>query len=118
MNRDRQLFSAKRLALALAELGYRPPIEEPLHLPGRSGEATLRMSLHNLNITHWISDHDEVVAGHIAHILCGGDTTIHQPVSPQTILDLEREAFLSLCGEEKTQQRMEHMLKTGKPLRN
>jgi 3-hydroxyacyl-CoA dehydrogenase len=118
MNRDRQLYSAKRLALTLAELGYRPPIEEPLYLPGRAGAATLRMSLHNLNITHWISDHDEVVAGHIAHILCGGDTTPNRPVSPQTILDLEREAFLSLCGEEKTQQRMEHMLKTGKPLRN
>ncbi|MCB1054523.1 MAG: enoyl-CoA hydratase/isomerase family protein [Acidobacteria bacterium] len=118
MNRDRQLWSAKRLALTLADLGYRPPLAKSFQLPGEKGAAALRMTLHNLNITHWISDHDQVVAGHVARILTGGDTTIDRPVSAQAILDLEREAFLSLCGEPKTQERIEHMLKTGKPLRN
>ena len=76
------------------------------------------MGLHNMQITHWISEHDKTIATHIARILCGGDTTIQAPVTQQQILDLELEAFLSLCGEPKTHERIEHMLKTGKPLRN
>ncbi len=118
LNRDRQLWTAKRMALHLAEIGYRPPLPTTFQLPGESGSATLGMGLHNMEITHWISEHDRKVGGHIARILCGGETTIHQSVSEQDILDLEREAFLSLCGEEKTQERIEFMLKTGKPLRN
>lgn len=118
MNRDQQLWTAKRMALGLAEIGYRPPLPRTFQLPGRKGLATLKMGLHNMEITHWISEHDRVIASHIARILCGGDTTIQSPVTEDDILDLEREAFLSLCGEPKTHERIEHMLKTGKPLRN
>jgi 3-hydroxyacyl-CoA dehydrogenase len=118
MNRDQQLWTAKRMAIALAEEGYRPPLPRTFALPGRDGVATIRMMLHNMKITHWISSHDEKIATHVGTILCGGDTTISNPVSEQAILDLEREAFLSLCGEPKTQERIQYMLLNNKPLRN
>ncbi len=118
INRDQQLWVAKRMAIALAEEGYRPPLPRKLHLPGREGVATIKMMLHNMKVTHWISSHDEKIGTHLANILCGGETTIHEPVDEQTILDLEREAFLSLCGEPKTQDRIKHMLAFNKPLRN
>ncbi len=118
MNRDRQLWTAKRMAIALAEEGYRPPLPKMFNLPGREGVATIRMLLHNMKITHWISSHDEKIATQVGNILCGGDTTINNPVDEQTILDLEREAFLSLCGEPKSQERIAYMLLNNKPLRN
>jgi 3-hydroxyacyl-CoA dehydrogenase len=118
IQRGRQLYTAKHLALAIAERGYIPPLPRTFALPGKDGAATLRMLLHNMTLTHWVTEHDAKVATHIANILCGGDTTISNPVSERTILDLEREAFLSLCGEEKTQARIQHMLEKGKPLRN
>ncbi len=118
MNRDQQLWTAKRMAIALAEEGYRPPLPKKFNLPGREGVATIRMLLHNMKITHWISSHDEKIATHVGNILCGGDTTINNPVSEETILDLEREAFLSLCGEPKSQERITYMLLNNKPLRN
>jgi len=113
-----QLRTAKRMALALADTGYRPPLPGSFALPGKDGSATLRTVLHNYKLTHWISDHDEKVSSHIATILCGGDTTVNNPVSEETILELERAAFMSLCGEAKTQERIEFMLVKGKPLRN
>ena len=118
LNRDQQLWTAKRMALGLAEQGYRPPLPRTFALPGREGIATFRMFLHNLKLTHYISSHDEKIATHIATVLNGGDTTISNPVSEQTILDLERDAFLSLCGEPKTQERIRYMLLNNKPLRN
>jgi 3-hydroxyacyl-CoA dehydrogenase len=118
MNRDQQLWTAKRMAIALAEEGYRPPMPRKFNLPGREGVATIKMLLHNMKITHWISAHDEKIASYVGDILCGGDTTINNPVSEETILDLEREAFLSLCGEPKTQERITYMLLNNKPLRN
>jgi 3-hydroxyacyl-CoA dehydrogenase len=118
MNRDQQLWTAKRMAIALAEEGYRPPLPKKFSLPGREGLATIQMLLHNMKITHWISSHDEKIATHVGNILCGGDTTINNPVSEETILDLEREAFLSLCGEPKSQERITYMLLNNKPLRN
>jgi 3-hydroxyacyl-CoA dehydrogenase len=118
INRDQQLWTAKRMAIAMAEEGYTPPLPKKLSLPGREGMATFEMMLHNMKLTHWISSHDEKIAGHLAHILTGGDTTINDPVDEQTILDLEREAFLSLCGEPKTQDRISYMLVNNKPLRN
>ncbi len=118
MNRDQQLWTAKRMAIAMAEEGYRPPLPRRFSLPGREGLATIRMLLHNMKITHWISAHDEKISTHVGNILCGGDTTINNPVREETILDLEREAFLSLCGEPKTQQRIQYMLLNNKPLRN
>jgi len=118
MNRDRQLWTAKRMAIALAEEGYRPPLPRTFQLPGRDGIATLQSLLHNMKLTHWISEHDMKIGMHIARVLCGGETTLANPVTEERILELEREAFLSLCGEPKTQERLEHMLKTNKPLRN
>ncbi len=118
INRDQQLWTAKRMAIAMAEEGYTPPLPKKLSLPGREGMATFEMMLHNMKLTHWISSHDEKIAGHLARILTGGDTTINDSVDEQTILDLEREAFLSLCGEPKTQDRISYMLVNNKPLRN
>ena len=118
MNRDQQLWTAKRMAIGMAEEGYRPPLAKRFNLPGREGLATIGMLLHNMKITHWISSHDEKIATHVGNILCGGDTTINNPTGEETILDLEREAFLSLCGEPKTQQRIQYMLLNNKPLRN
>jgi len=118
INRDQQLWTAKRMAIAMAEEGYTPPLPKKLHLPGKEGLATLEMMLHNMKLTHWISSHDEKIARHLGRILTGGDTTINDPVDEQRILDLEREAFLSLCGEPKTQDRISYMLVNNKPLRN
>jgi 3-hydroxyacyl-CoA dehydrogenase len=118
LNRDQQLWTAKRMAIGMAEEGYRPPLPRTFTLPGHEGLATFKMFLHNMKLTHWISAHDEKIATHIGNILCGGDTTINNPVSEETILDLEREAFLSLCGEPKTQERIKYMLLNNKPLRN
>ncbi len=118
INRDRQLWTAKRMAMAMADEGYHPPQPKSYALPGKEGLATLEMMLHNMKLTHWISSHDEKIATHLGRILTGGDTTINDPVSEQTILDLEREAFLSLCGEPKTQDRIKYMLVNNKPLRN
>jgi 3-hydroxyacyl-CoA dehydrogenase len=118
INRDQQLWTAKRMAIAMAEEGYHPPLPKTFKLPGAEGLATLQMMLHNMKLTHWISSHDEKIATHLGRILTGGDTTINDPVDEQTILDLEREAFLSLCGEPKTQDRIKYMLVNNKPLRN
>ena len=118
LNRDQQLWTAKRMAIALAEEGYRPPLPRTFFLPGREGLATIKMFLHNMKLTHWISAHDEKIGTYVGNILCGGDTTITSPVTEEAILDLEREAFLSLCGEPKTQERIKYMLLNNKPLRN
>ena len=118
VNRDQQLWTAKRMAIGMAEEGYRPPLPKTYHLPGKEGAATMEMMLYNMKLTHWVSSHDEKIGRHLARILTGGDTTINHPVDDQTILDLEREAFLSLCGEPKTQDRISYMLVNNKPLRN
>jgi len=118
INRDQQLWTAKRMAIAMAEEGYRPPMPLSFRLPGEEGLATLEMMLHNMKLTHWISSHDEKIGIRLGRVLTGGDTTINDPVDEQTILDLEREAFLSLCGEPKTQDRIKYMLVNNKPLRN
>jgi 3-hydroxyacyl-CoA dehydrogenase len=119
VNRDQQLFTAKQMAIGMANEGYQPPaLPLQFDLPGAEGLATLKMMLHNMKLTHWVSSHDEKIATHLGRILTGGDTTINDPVDEQTILDLEREAFLSLCGEPKTQDRIKYMLVNNKPLRN
>jgi 3-hydroxyacyl-CoA dehydrogenase len=119
MNRDRVLHDAKSRAVALAESGYRPPLPiTDIPAPGDSVLAALRLGIHMLRQGEYASDHDVTVATHLAEILCGGNITPGTPVSEQYLLDLEREHFLSLCGERKTQERIAHTLKTGKPLRN
>ena len=87
-------------------------------MAGEAGLAMLKLGAWTAHQGGYISDHDLLIAEKLAGILCGGNLTGEQAVSEQYLLDLEREAFLSLCGHPKTQARMAHMLKTGKPLRN
>ncbi len=119
MNRDRLVTDAKRLALGLARSGYAPPAPRTtIPAPGESVLATLKLGVRMMREGEYISDHDVKVANRVAYVMCGGRITPGTPVSEQYLLDLEREAFLSLCGEKKTQERIAHTLKTGKPLRN
>lgn len=119
MNRDRLLHDAKTEAAALAEAGYTPPSPRTdIPAPGENVLAALRVGVYMLRQGEYATDHDVTVATHLAEILCGGAITSGTPVSEQYLLDLERQHFLSLCGERRTQERIAHTLKTGKPLRN
>ena len=120
MNRDRQIADAKQVALDLVRLGYRPPQRrDDILVLGQAAFAKMKLGLHLLRRAEYISDHDVVIGTHLAKILSGGgEFTSPQRVSEQYLLDLEREAFVSLCGEKKTQERIQYMLKKGKALRN
>jgi len=118
LDRERLLHDAKADAIALAEAGYAPPQPATIQLPGTPGCLVLEQQLDGLRKTNRISDHDVLVATKLAYVLTGGETDLLTPLSEQYLLDLEREAFLSLAGTERTQQRMQHTLSTGKPLRN
>ena len=119
LNRDRLLHDAKSEALALAESGYRAPLPlTDIPAPGESVLATLKLGVYMLRQGEYATEHDVTVANHLAAVLCGGNVTPGTPVSEQYLLDLECERFLSLCGERKSQERIAHTLKTGKPLRN
>jgi len=120
MNRDRQIADAKQLALDLVKLGYRPgKPREDVQVLGQPAFAKMKLRLHLMRQAEYISDYDVVVGTHLAKVLAGGgEFTSPQRVSEQYLLDLEREAFVSLCGQKKTVERMQHMLKKGKPLRN
>jgi 3-hydroxyacyl-CoA dehydrogenase len=119
MNRDRVLSDAKARALELARAGYEPPqMRMDIPAPGENVLATLRLGIHIMRQGEFISDHEMKIGTKVAEVLCGGNVTPGTPVSEQYILDLEREAFKSLCGEKKTQERIQYTLKTGKTLRN
>ncbi|HXX22753.1 MAG TPA: 3-hydroxyacyl-CoA dehydrogenase NAD-binding domain-containing protein [Terriglobia bacterium] len=120
MNRDRQIADAKELALDLAHLGYRPgKPREDVRVLSQAAFAKMKLGLHLMRRAEYISDYDVVIATQLAKILCGGgEFTSSELVSEQYLLDLEREAFVSLCGQKKTVERIQHMLKRGKPLRN
>jgi 3-hydroxyacyl-CoA dehydrogenase len=118
LSRDRLTFEAKKTALALCDEGYRPLRPRTAKLPGKSGYATLMTALHNFRAANQITEHDFTVASKLAWVMMGGDVSPQVAVGEQYLLDLEREAFLSLAGNEKSQERMQHMLMTGKPLRN
>jgi 3-hydroxyacyl-CoA dehydrogenase len=118
MNREHLLTEAKREVLAMAAAGYRPPAPEMVYAAGREPLAAMRVGLHMYKLGGQITEHDSVIAQKLAYVMTGGDLSKPAWVSEQYILDLEREAFLSLCGEEKTQARMWSLLQTGKPLRN
>jgi 3-hydroxyacyl-CoA dehydrogenase len=118
MNRDRQVADAKETALALVRAGYHPPGPPEIRVLGEEFLAAAKLAIHMLVRGEYATEHDAVVARKLAYILAGGGITAPQTVSEQYILDLEREAFVSLCGERKTQERIAHTLKTGKPLRN
>jgi 3-hydroxyacyl-CoA dehydrogenase len=119
MNRDRLIADAKQEALSLAATGYIQPQQRTDVLAlGLPALATIKLGIHQMKRGGFISDYDALIGEKLARILTGGDLNHPTRVSEQYLLDLEREAFLSLCGERKTQERIGHMLKSGKPLRN
>ena len=119
INRDHLLHDAKRTVLELVRDGYRPPRpQKNIKVLGERGHALLKMGLFYMREGGYISAYDEHVARKVAQIMTGGNLPDGTEVTEQYLLDLEREAFVSLCGEVKTQERMEYMLKKGKPLRN
>ncbi|MGA7340960.1 MAG: 3-hydroxyacyl-CoA dehydrogenase NAD-binding domain-containing protein [Terracidiphilus sp.] len=119
MNRERLLLDAKAQAAAMAEVGYAAPQPRTaIAAPGASALATMEAGIFLMGEAGYASEHDQKVARWIAYILAGGRVTAGAPLTEQYLLDLEREAFLSLCGERKSQERIAFTLKTGKPLRN
>ncbi|HET6845152.1 MAG TPA: 3-hydroxyacyl-CoA dehydrogenase NAD-binding domain-containing protein [Candidatus Angelobacter sp.] len=119
MNRERVLSDAKERALDLARAGYAAPVPRTdIPAPGENVLATLKLGIHLMRQAEYISDHDVKVATKVAEVICGGNVSPGMPVTEQYLLDLEREGFKSLCGEKKTQERIQYTLKTGKPLRN
>jgi 3-hydroxyacyl-CoA dehydrogenase len=118
MNPERLIGDAKALALGLVN-GYAPGVPRTdIRVGGEAVFALLKMGVWSALQGHFISEYDAVIGEKLAHVISGGRLTGEQTVSEQYLLDLEREAFLSLCGNPKTQERMAHTLKTGKPLRN
>ncbi|NND08068.1 MAG: 3-hydroxyacyl-CoA dehydrogenase [Saprospiraceae bacterium] len=116
--KDDVISSAKEKVLQLAETYVAPSARTDIHVMGRSGLAALYAAISSLHLGRYASDHDVFIAKKVAWVLCGGDLTSESKVSEQYLLDIEREAFLSLCGEQKTLERIQHMLETNKPLRN
>jgi 3-hydroxyacyl-CoA dehydrogenase len=116
---DHRIAQARDWVLEMAAAGYNPPSKrQDIRVPGKAGMALLLAGVNGMHMGRYISDHDRLIAQKLAYVLCGGDLSYPQLVSEQYLLDLEREAFLSLCGERKTLERIQHMLKTGKALRN
>lgn len=118
MNRDRQIADAKQTALAMVRAGYHPPAPAEIRVLGEEFFAAAKLAVHMMIRGEFATEYDGVVARKLAYVLAGGGITAPQTVPEQYVLDLEREAFVSLCGERKTQERIAHTLKTGKPLRN
>ncbi len=119
MNPSHLLYEAKRMMLDMVESGWRPAVRgKEIWAMGATALAVLEVGIRSFREAGYISDHDALIAGKTAHILCGGRLSRPQWVDPQVILDLEREAFLSLLGTQKTLDRVLHMLRAGKPLRN
>ena len=117
MNRDRLLADAKARALALAD-GYAPPEEVGLHLPGETGRAAIEMAVRDFELKGLVTPHDRVVVEELKQVLTGGETDLVDEVGEDDLLTLERKAFMKLIRHPGTLARVEHMLETGKPLRN
>lgn len=118
VSQDHLLQDAKATVLAMASEGFVPLRPKQVRVVGQSGAAVLRLGAYTLQQGGYISEYDRFLADKVAHVLAGGNVPANTPVTEQYLLDLEREAFLSLCGEPKTQDRMRYMLSKGKPLRN
>jgi 3-hydroxyacyl-CoA dehydrogenase len=118
MNRDMLLAEAKKEVLYMSAAGYHQPLPEKIYAAGAEALAALRVGIHMMKEGKYITEYEAHMAGKLAHVMTGGDLSKPTWVDEQYILDLEREAFVSLCGEEKTRQRMVNILQTGKPLRN
>jgi 3-hydroxyacyl-CoA dehydrogenase len=119
VNRDYLMEDAKKTVLAMSMEGYRPPMpRDDIRVAGENTLAMIKLALWTMHESGYITDHDVTVSEKVGYVLCGGNVLADTKVSEQYLLDLEREAFLSLCGDPKTQARIHHMLSTGKPLRN
>ena len=118
VNGDHLLYDAKQAVLALHEKGYKPPVRKKVPVVGETGYATLLLGAQAMLYSGYISEHDLKIAKKLAYVIAGGKVPYGTEVDEQYLLDLEREAFLSLVAEPKSQQRMQHMLLKGKPLRN
>ena len=118
INPDAVLADAKADVLALKAMGYRPPKPRTVKVPGRDGIAALKIAVHGMKEGGYISEYDESLGIVLGSVLGGGDVPAGTVRTEQEFLDLEREAFVGLCRQEKTRERIVHMLTTGKPLRN
>ena len=119
VNKDLQIATAKAHAKLMAEAGYTQPVKRnDILVLGKQALGMFLVGTDSMNASHYISEHDKKIANKLGYVMAGGDLSEPTKVSEQYLLDLEREAFLSLCTERKTLERIQHMLKTGKPLRN
>jgi 3-hydroxyacyl-CoA dehydrogenase len=118
MNRSHLLAEAKKEVLHMADSGYQPPLPEKIYAAGRDSLAAMKVGVYMMKEGGYVTEHEHLIARKLAYVMTGGELSHPTWVDEQYILDLEREAFLSLCGEEKTQQRMWSLLQTGKVLRN
>ena len=119
VNKDRQIATAKAHAKLMAEAGYtQPPMRKDIKVLGKQALGMFVVGTDAMEASNYISEHDKKIANKLAYVMAGGDLSEPTRVSEQYLLDIEREAFLSLCSEKKTLERIQHMLKTGKPLRN
>ena len=119
VNKDRQIATAKAHAKLMAEAGYtQPPMRKDIKVLGKQALGMFLVGTDSMEASRYISEHDKKIANKLAYVMAGGDLSEPTRVSEQYLLDIEREAFLSLCSEKKTLERIQHMLKTGKPLRN
>ena len=119
VNKNRQIADAKETVLELANAGYVQPVQATnIRVQGKAGLALVAAGVNGMRMGNYISDHDLKIANKIAWVMCGGDLSYPQEVGEQYLLDLEREAFLSLCAEPKTLERIESIINKGKPLRN
>jgi 3-hydroxyacyl-CoA dehydrogenase len=119
MNQGRRIAEAKKSIIDIFDAGYTMPQQrKDIKVLGRLGLGAMLAGINGMWRGNYATDHDALVARKLAYVMCGGDLSEPQLVSEQYLLDLEREAFLSLCGERKTLERIQSVLKSGKPLRN
>ena len=119
VNKDRQIAQAKKHAILMAEAGYTQPVKrKDILVLGKQALGMFLVGTDSMEASNYISEHDQKIANKLAYVMAGGDLSEPTKVTEQYLLDIEREAFLSLCSERKTLERIQHMLKTGKPLRN
>ncbi len=119
MNQSRRIADAKQSVLDIYDRGYTQPVQrKDIKVLGRSGLGMLYAGINGMFRGNYITDYDVKIAKKLAYVMCGGDLSEPTLVSEQYLLNLEREAFLSLCGEKKTLERIQSVLKTGKPVRN
>ena len=119
VNKDRQIATAKAVARMMADQGYTKPVRrKDVKVLGKQALGMFLVGTDSMEAGHYISEHDKKIANKLAYVMAGGDLSEPTLVTEQYLLDLEREAFLSLCGERKTLERLQHMIQKGKPLRN